>query len=163
MADLRTKSAMHIVTSQARVSQGCGVLATNHYTSSGADRAAFAVTGAHCSVSGDRREFLGRGGSPASPAALKNQRLSDRTGAAMDPCGAVRSATTLIDGDQRTFTFVLGLGQNVNDAETLIRQFLQEGEAQAELDRVHQHWHLVLDKIQVTTPDPSSTCSPTAG
>ena len=156
MADLRTKSAMHIVTSQARVSQGCGVLATNHYTSSGADRTAFfAVTGAHCSVSGDRREFLGRGGSPASPAALKNQRLSDRTGAAMDPCGAVQSATTLIDGDQRTFTFVLGLGQNVNDAETLIRQFLQEGEAQAELDRVHQHWHLVLDKIQVTTPDPS--------
>ena len=51
MADLRTKSAMHIVTSQARVSQGCGVLATNHYTSNGADRTAFfAVTGAHCSV-----------------------------------------------------------------------------------------------------------------
>ena len=156
MADLRTKSAMHIVTSQARVTQGCGVLATNHYTSNGGERTAFfAVTGAHCSVSGDRREFFGRAGSPASPAAMKNQRLSDRTGAAMDPCGAVQSATTLIDGDQRTFTFVLGLGQNANDAEALIRQFLQEGEAQAELDRVHQHWHQVLDKIQVTTPDPS--------
>lgn len=156
MAELRARSAMHIVTSHARVAQGCGVLATSHYTSNGSARTAFfAVTGAHCSVSGDRREFFGRGGSLSAPAALKNQRLSDKTGAALDPCGAVQSATTLIDGDQRMFTFVLGLGQNTDDAETLIRQFLQEGEAQAELDRVHQHWHQVLDKIQVTTPDPS--------
>lgn len=156
LADLRTRSALHIVTSQARVAQGCGVLATSHYTSSGSPRTAFfAVTGAHCSVSGDRRQFLGRGGSPATPAALKNQRLSDRTGAAMDPCGAVQSATTLIDGDQRSFTFVLGLGQNTDDAETLINRFLHAGEAQAELDRVHQHWHRVLDKIQITTPDAS--------
>src|SRR5471032_2865904 len=156
MADLRAKSAMHIVTRPGPADRGCSVLATNHYGSNGSERTGFfAVTGVHCSVSGDRREFIGRNGSAASPAGMQQQRLSDKTGAAMDPCGAVQSATTLIDGDQRTFTFVLGLGQNVNDAETLIRQFLQEGEAQAELDRVHQHWHLVLDKIQVTTPDPS--------
>jgi cyclic beta-1,2-glucan synthetase len=156
MADLRVKSAMHIVTSAAHVVQGCGVLATNHYTSNGSPRTAFfAVTGAHCSVSGDRREFLGRTGSAASPAAMKTQRLSDKTGAMLDPCGAVQSATTLIDGDQRTFTFALGLGQNAGDAEALIHQFFQEGAAQAELDRVHHHWHQVLDKIQITTPDKS--------
>jgi len=156
LADLRTQSAMHIVTSKAQVDKGCGVLATNHYTSNGASRTAFfAVTGTHCSVSGDRREFLGRNGSPAHPAALKNQRLTDKTGAGMDPCGALQSATTLIHGDQRTFTFVLGSGQNTHDAEMLIHQFLQEGEAQAELERVHKLWHRILDKIQIKTPDPS--------
>lgn len=156
MADLRAKSAMHIVTSAAHVAQGCGVLATNHYTSNGSPRTAFfAVTGAHCSVSGDRREFLGRTGSTAAPAAMKNQRLSDKTGAMLDPCGAVQSATTLIDGDQRTFIFALGLGQNAGEAEALIHQFFQEGAAQAELDRIHHHWHQVLDKIQITTPDKS--------
>ncbi|WP_223510396.1 GH36-type glycosyl hydrolase domain-containing protein [Rahnella sp. GSA61A] len=156
MADLRAKSAMHIVTSAAHVVKGCGVLATNHYTSNGSERTAFfAVTGAHCSVSGDRREFFGRTGSAAMPAAMKNQRLSDKTGAALDPCGAVQSATTLIDGDQRTFIFALGLGQNAADAEALIHQYLEEGAAQAELDRIHHHWHQVLDKIQITTPDKS--------
>ncbi|PBI77847.1 cyclic beta 1-2 glucan synthetase [Rahnella victoriana] len=156
LADLRAKSAMHIVTSAAQVAKGCGVLATNHYTSNGSPRTAFfAVTGAHCSVTGDRREFLGRNGSAASPAAMKNQRLSDKTGATLDPCGAVQSATTLIDGDQRTFIFALGLGQNAGDAEAIIHQYFEEGAAQAELDRVHHHWHQVLDKIQITTPDKS--------
>ena len=73
---------MHVVTSSAQVPNGCGVLATNYYSSDSADRTAFfAVTGAHCSVSGDRREFLGRNGSPADPAALKLRRLSNKTGA----------------------------------------------------------------------------------
>src|SRR5471030_1155196 len=104
MADLRAKSAMHIVTRAGPNDRGCSVLATNHYGSNGSERTGFfAVTGVHCSVSGDRREFLGRNGSPASPAGMLQQRLSDKTGAALDPCGAVQSATTIIDGDQRTF------------------------------------------------------------
>jgi len=156
LADLRAKSAMHIVTRSASVDKGCGVMATNYYGSNGAERTAFfAVTGVHCSVSGDRREFLGRNGSTRSPAGMLQQRLSGRTGAGLDPCGAVQSATTLIDGDQRTFVFTLGLGQNPQDAEQLIRQFLDEGAAHHELDNIHHHWHQVLDKIQITTPEPA--------
>ncbi len=70
-------------------------------------------------------------------------------------CGAVQSATTLIDGDQRTFVFALGIGQDAQEAEALIRQFLNEDAANAELSRIHHHWHQMLDKIQVTTPDPA--------
>jgi cellobiose phosphorylase len=156
MADLRAKSAMHVMTRSASVDKGCGVLATNYYGSNGSERTAFfAVTGVHCSVSGDRREFLGRNGSPRAPAAMQLQRLSGKTGAGLDPCGAVQSATTLIDGDQRTFVFTLGLGQNAQDAEQLMRQFLDENAARRELDNIHHHWHQVLDKIQINTPEPS--------
>ncbi len=156
LGSLRSKSSMHVVTSSAQVPNGCGVLATNYYSSDSADRTAFfAVTGAHCSVSGDRREFLGRNGSPADPAALKLRRLSNKTGAGLDPCAAVQSATTLINGDQRTFIFTLGLGQNVQDAQALIHQFLGEKAANAELSHIHHHWHQILDKIQISTPDPA--------
>jgi len=156
MADLRAKSAMHIVTRPGPADRGCSVLATNHYGSNGSERTGFfAVTGVHCSVSGDRREFIGRNGSAASPAGMQQQRLSDKTGAALDPCGAVQSATTIIDGDQRTFVFALGVGQNAQEAEQLIGQFLNEGTARSELDNIHRHWHQVLDKIQITTPEPA--------
>jgi cellobiose phosphorylase len=43
---------------------------------------------------------------------MKLQKLSGKTGAGLDPCGAVQSAVTLIDGDQRTFIFILGAEEN---------------------------------------------------
>ncbi|MCT4715459.1 cyclic beta 1-2 glucan synthetase [Enterobacteriaceae bacterium H18W14] len=156
LGESRTKSSMHVVTRAAKVARGCGVLANNYYSSSGSERTAFfAVTGVHCSFTGDRREFLGRNGSQRSPAAMKQRTLSDKTGAGLDPCGAVQSATTMIDGDQRTFVFVLGIGQNQHEAETMIGQYLSEDAARNELANVHRYWHRMLDKIVVTTPDPA--------
>ncbi|WP_369699984.1 GH36-type glycosyl hydrolase domain-containing protein [Serratia sp. M24T3] len=156
LSDLRSKSSLHVTTSAAQVSAGCGVLATNYYGNNGSERNAFfGVTGVHCSVTGDRKEFLGRNGSPASPAALLQERLSNKTGAALDSCAAVQSATKLIDGDQRTFIFALGVGNNANEAEQLIAQFMHEQAARAELDNVHRFWHQKLDKIQITTPEPA--------
>lgn len=156
LGDLRSKSSLHITTAAAQVSAGCGVLATNYYGNNGSERTGFfGVTGVHCSISGDRKEFLGRNGSPATPAALLQERLSNKTGAALDPCAAIQSATKLIDGDQRTFIFVLGVGDNAHQAEQLLERFMNEQAARSELDNVHRFWHQKLDKIQVTTPDPS--------
>lgn len=156
LGESRSQSAMHIITQPSAVRSGCGVLANNYYNSNGSERTAFfAVTGAHCSLTGDRRAFLGRQGSRRSPAALSQQRLPDTTGAGLDPCAAVQSATTLIDGDQRTFIFVLGIGDTPQEAEELIAHYLNEEAVRHELAQVHQHWHRMLDKVVVTTPDPS--------
>lgn len=156
LGESRSKSAMHVVTRSSMTGLGCGVLANNFYSSNGSDRTAFfALTGVHCSVTGDRREFLGRNGSPRDPAAMKQRTLSDKTGAGLDPCGAVQSATTLIDGDQRTFIFVLGIGQTPQEAESMINQYLSEDAARGELANVHRHWHHLLDQIVVSTPDPA--------
>ncbi|MFS7181583.1 cyclic beta 1-2 glucan synthetase, partial [Serratia proteamaculans] len=156
LGDLRQKSAMHIVTQAATLDSGCGILATNHYGSSGSERTAFfGVTGVHCSISGDRREFIGRNGSLTNPAVLKLRRLSGKVGAAMDPCGAVQSAISLIDGDQRSFVFALGLGQNADEAQALLQNYLREDSLQDELQQVAAHWDGILNKVQIGTPQPA--------
>ncbi|MNB96109.1 N,N'-diacetylchitobiose phosphorylase [compost metagenome] len=156
LGESRSKSAMHVVTRASTTGLGCGVLANNFYSSNGSERTAFfAVTGVHCSVTGDRREFLGRNGSQRDSAAMKQRTLSGKTGAGLDPCGAIQSATTIIDGDQRTFIFVLGIGQNTQDAEQMINQYLNEDAARSELANVHSYWHRMLDQIVISTPDPA--------
>ncbi|HEJ9094514.1 TPA: glucoamylase family protein [Serratia odorifera] len=156
LGDLRQKSAMHLVTRGLELENGLGILATNHYGSSGSERTAFfGVTGAHCSITGDRREFIGRNGSLADPAVLKLRRLSGKVGAGLDPCGAVQSAIGLIDGDQRSFVFVLGLGQNADEADSLLRRYLHEDALQEQLQQVQQHWRQLLGKVQIHTPHPA--------
>ncbi|WON78939.1 cyclic beta 1-2 glucan synthetase [Serratia sp. UGAL515B_01] len=156
LGDLRQKSAMHVVTRTASLPGGSGVLATNHYIGNGSTRTAFfGVTGVHCSVSGDRREFIGRNGTLADPAVLKLRRLSGKTGAGLDPCGAVQSAISIIDGDQRSFVFVLGLGQDAEQAETLMQHYLQEDTLHDERQQVEEYWNSLLNKIQITTPFPA--------
>ncbi len=82
-------SARHVATRPATVHKGCGILATNHYGSNGSEQTAFfAVSGAQCTFTADRREFLGRNGSRYHPAALVHARLSEKTGAGFDPCAA---------------------------------------------------------------------------
>ncbi|MFC0225400.1 GH36-type glycosyl hydrolase domain-containing protein [Serratia aquatilis] len=156
LGDLRQKSAMHVVTRTATLPNGSGILATNHYVGSGSERTAFfGVTGVHCSITGDRREFIGRNGTLADPAVLKLRRLSGKTGAGLDPCGAVQSAISMIDGDQRSFVFVLGLGQNSEQAEALMQQYLQEDALHGELQQVEEYWNTLLNKVQITTPHPA--------
>lgn len=150
----RLSSTPHVVTRPASVDTGCGILANNYYGSNGAEQTAFfAVSGTHCSYTADRREFLGRNGSRYRPAAMAHSALSKKTGAGFDPCAAVQSAVTLIDGDRHTVVFALGMGKNPQDAEALIARYLNEEAAQNALVDVHRYWHQILDKIVVGTPD----------
>ncbi|MCW2485231.1 cyclic beta 1-2 glucan synthetase [Candidatus Symbiopectobacterium sp. NZEC127] len=150
----RLSSALHVVTRPASVHQGCGILATNHYGSNGSEQTAFfAVSGAQCTFTADRREFLGRNGSRYRPAAMAQGALSEKTGAGFDPCAAVQSVVTLIDGDRQTLVFALGIGNNPQEAEALIASYLNETAAQSELADVHRYWHQMLDTVIVNTPD----------
>ncbi|QKJ86935.1 Cyclic beta 1-2 glucan synthetase [Paramixta manurensis] len=156
LGESRTKSALHVVTQAVNIAGGCGVMANNFYDSNGSARTAFfAVTGSHCSLTGDRREFLGRNGSLQKPAAMALRQLSDKTGAGLDPCGAIQSAATLIDGDQKTFIFVLGVGEDPAQAQATLTHYLNEEAAREELNHVHRYWHHMLDLIVVNTPDTS--------
>jgi cellobiose phosphorylase len=154
LGDLRAKSAMHVVT---EVDPNSGALfARNPYTTEFADRVAFFdVDEATRTVSGDRTEFLGRNGTPRSPAAMNRLRLSGKVGAALDPCGAIQVTFELADGQEREIIFRLGVGRDADDASNLARRFRGSAAARGALEAVWQYWNHTLGVVQVQTPDPS--------
>jgi len=154
LGDLRSKSAMHVIT---EIDPNSGALfARNPYNTEFHDRTAFFdVDDTSRTVTGDRREFLGRNGTLHAPAAMKRTCLSGKMGAGRDPCAAIQISFDLESGQEREIVFRLGIGQNADDARRLINDFRGPTSAHSALDLVWQHWKHTLGAINVETPDPS--------
>ena len=154
LGELRTRSAMHVGT-EVDVRTGA-LLARNPYSTEFGERVAFFDTDdAERTLSGDRAEFLGRNGSLRQPAALLRERLSDRVGAALDPCAALQVVFELGHRQEREIVFRLGAGGNAEQAEILVRRFRGTPAAKAALTAVREHWNTTLGTVQVSTPEPS--------
>lgn len=154
LGDLRSKSAMHIVTD---IDASSGALfARNAYNTEFAGRVAFFdVDDLSRSLTGDRTEFLGRNGSLANPDALTRTHLSGKLGAALDPCGAIQVPFELADGQEREIIFRLGAGQDIASARSLALGLRKTGSARIALQKVQDYWQHTLSAVQVETPDPA--------
>ena len=109
LGDLRPKSLLHVQT-EVDLKTGA-LLARNYYNTEFPERIAFIdVNDGTRTLTGDRKEFIGRNGSLAQPAALKRARLSGKVGAGLDPCGAVQVTFDLREGQERETSFRLGVG-----------------------------------------------------
>ena len=154
LGDLRSKSAMHVVTEVDSVSGA--LFARNSYNTEFARRVAFFdVDDATRHVSGDRTEFLGRNGTLQSPAAMTRTRLSGKVGAALDPCAALQVAFDLADRQEREIIFTLGVGQDVDEARNLVHRFRGSAAARGALEAVWHYWNHTLGAVQVETHDQS--------
>jgi cellobiose phosphorylase len=153
LGDLRARTAMHVVTAIDR----SGVLiARNSYNTEFAGRIAFFdVDDLGRTLTGDRKEFLGRNGTLATPDALKRARLSGRLGAALDPCAAIQVPFELAHGQTREIIFRLGAGRDVETARELALRLRLPGSAGRALDRVRQYWQRTLGAVTIETPDPA--------
>ena len=152
LGDLPAKTGMHVITEfDAR----SGVLfARNPYNSEFPRRTAFFDVDAPTrSVTGDRCEFIGRSAALDHPAAMVAADLSGRTGAALDPCGAIRVACQLGPGEAREFVFRLGAGRDADDAAAIALRHQGRGAASDALEKVRQYWQRTLGAVQVSTPD----------
>lgn len=158
LGDLRSKNAMQVIT---EIGRSGVLLAQNHYNTEFGTRTAFfdAATSrvglVARSVTGNRTEFLGRNRSLQRPAALERVRLSGRTGAGLDPCGAIQLVFDLAEGQTREIVFTLGAGQDSHDAEILAQRYYGSAAAEDVLFAVRQYWRNILSAVQVTTPDPA--------
>lgn len=157
LGDLREKTAPHVAT---EVSPATGALyARNRYSNDFGDWIGFLdvdpaerVGG---SVSGDRDEFIGRNGSLRRPAALRREALSGRTGAGLDPCGAIQVRVDLAPGETRQLVFRLGMGRSEDEADRLVVRHRGNAHAAAVLQAVRAQWQALLGAVQVRTPDPA--------
>ena len=154
LGDSRHKTAMHVTT---EIDPATGaIFARNPYHPEFSTRVAFLDANEPSrSVTGDRREFLGRNGRLANPAALNRMRLSGKVGPGLDPCAALQVPFELADGQERQVVFTLGLGQNAVDAQNLTLRCRSTGSARGELERVWSYWNYALGAVYVETPDPA--------
>jgi cyclic beta-1,2-glucan synthetase len=150
----RSDSACFVVTSLDR-STGA-LFAQNKWSPAFAGRVAFCDLGGHQTEwTGDRREFIGRNGDLARPAALvESAPLSGAVGAGLDPCGAMRAQIALPAGGTTEVVFFLGQAGSVEEARELILRY-RVADLDAALAEVRQQWEAVLDTVQVKTPDRS--------
>ncbi|CAN5907458.1 hypothetical protein BH23GEM7_BH23GEM7_02370 [soil metagenome] len=132
------------------------IFARNHFDAEFAERVAFCALSAPLrSHTGDRREFLGRNGDLADPAALREAALGGTTGAGVDPCAALQCGVELAPGETHEVVVLLGAAAGEAEARRLIGEYQQVARANAALERTVQEWADRLSVITVRTPEPS--------
>ena len=132
------------------------MFARNAWSASFGSRVAFAdLCGAQTEWTGDRREFIGRNGTLANPAALCSAAaLSKTVGAGLDPCGALGAKFELPPGGQMEVVFLLGEAESEEAARGLVVRFRAADLDAIEANVEHQ-WEEILNSIVVKTPDRS--------
>jgi len=132
------------------------MLARNTYNAEFKDSLAFwRATSTPRSHTGDRAEFVGRDRSLRAPAALFRERLAGRTGAGLDPCGALQIVLEIESGESRSVAFVLGQGRDRAHAIELAGRYSSLTQAAATLAAVEHMWDDTLGAVQIHTPDDS--------
>ena len=148
----RSASAPFVITEMDPVTGA--MFARNSWSQDFGTRIAFAdLGGAQTALTGDRTEFLGRNGAHDRPAALsRRERLSGRTGAALDPCCALQTTVEIPAGGHASVVCFLGQTETRDQARALIQRYRSEN-LDARLAAVTNGWAEVLGTVQVKTPD----------
>jgi cyclic beta-1,2-glucan synthetase len=150
----RAASANHIVT-DVEESEGA-IFARNSFNNEFSNRVAFAGTSEqHFTVTCDRKEFIGRNGSLAQPAALRSTHLSGRDGAGLDPCAAIQTSIELAPGEGRELIFLLGQAESIEEARAVNARFRSLHVVNEAFERVVGFWDQLLGTIEIKTPDAS--------
>jgi cyclic beta-1,2-glucan synthetase len=132
------------------------LLARNPYNNEFAARVAFVdVSEADRSFTCDRREFLGRNGSHANPAALARSGLSGTAGAGLDPCAALQTKFSLAAGEEKIIVFTLGEADSLSSVRQTIHKYRQLELVDEAFKEAIGFWDKTLNAIRVKTPDPA--------
>ncbi len=130
------------------------IFAKNPYNNEFSSRVAFVAASEKIgSMTCDRKEFLGRNGNLANPAALGRERLSGRSGAGFDPCAALQTFIELEPDESREIVFLIGEAESKEEAQNIIAEFREISTVKQSFDEVTKYWDDLLGAIEVRTPD----------
>jgi cyclic beta-1,2-glucan synthetase len=154
MGPPRTGENRFVVTERDEASGA--LMARNTYTAEYRDAVSFwRATEIPRSYTGDRTEFVGRNRTLSAPAALFREELAGRTGAGLDPCGALQIVIEIEPGESRQVAFVLGQGRDRAHAEELAARYAALADVEAARTASLRMWEDTLGAVQVRTPDDS--------
>jgi cellobiose phosphorylase len=133
------------------------IYASNTFDPSFASWLAFhSISAAVSGYTASRRDFLGRNGSPAAPAALMHgEALGGRTGVGKDPCAALQCLLELDPGETREVVLILGAAASAEEAHRLVAEHRDGRTARTALGRSIDGWSRRLSVVQVRTPEPT--------
>jgi cyclic beta-1,2-glucan glucanotransferase len=148
----RSRNAPYIITELDNVTGS--IFARNPYNNEFAHRIAFAdMSEGERTITCDRKEFLGRNRSLASPAALGRVKLSGQVGAGLDPCAAMQAVIEMAPGEEREVVIILGEGGSVEEARALASKYRQLVVAKKAIEKVIAYWDQLLGAVEIKTPD----------
>ncbi len=152
LGENRESSQMHIVTNWDNEARA--LMARNRYHPEYGGRVTFVAMAPETeSYSGDRSSFIGRNRTLSDPAAMERTRLSQMTGAGLDPCAALRVTLELNPGEVREITCMLGQSDSVAEARKLLLGFHEERAVEEALHQTKEWWDDLLGTIEVHTPE----------
>ena len=148
----RNKAQNHIITDMD--AQTGALLARNPVSEDFANQIAFLdMQGRQSAWTGDRREFIGRNGTPERPLALaQGAALSMRTSAGLDPCGVLQTELRIAPGQSAELIITLGQAANLSDVQSLITR-TRKSDPETVLAEVKAFWDRTLGAVEVKTPD----------
>ncbi len=131
------------------------IYARNPYSSSFGKAFAYLkiIGGNEDSFTGDRKEFIGRGGSIEKPFAITKERLSNNVGAGLDPCLAENSKISLEENEETIIDIVFGEDESLEEIERVLDKYSKQRSTTVELENTKKYWVDILGKIKVKTPD----------
>jgi cyclic beta-1,2-glucan synthetase len=151
LGEQREASQQHVVTNWDP-DRGV-ILARNGYHPDYAGRVGFmAIDPWPASFTCDRSGFLGRNRSNQEPEALKHVQLAGRSGAELDPCGALQVKIELAPGESQDVICLLGQAADEAEALEIAGSLLETGGADSALAATRRYWDRVLGSLQVDTP-----------
>ncbi|MCQ3930416.1 MAG: glycosyl transferase family 36 [Chloroflexi bacterium] len=103
----------------------------------------------------DKRDFLGRHGSPHNPAAVRTGQSSQHTGRWGDAIGSLRQDLTLAPDEQREIIYTLGAADNPEQAQALSQKYRDAAVVDSALATVKKYWRGITQSLSIETPDPA--------
>lgn len=152
LGNSRAKTAPNIVPA---FDDATGMMsARNSYGLEFGERVAFMATdGKVGSVTADRQEFIGAGGTVEAPrAVLLGAELSGRVEAGVDPCAAIARDIDVPAGGSVSLLWLLGDAASQDEARTLLARHLKRG-FDERFEENQRNWRAFLGTIEVETPD----------
>lgn len=145
------RATPYIVTSHDEESGA--VLATNRFNTVYRRFAFLASSETISSFTTSRRDFIGRFGSIAAPAAVNSRNpLGGMTGLDGDPCAAIACDIVLAPGEEKEICFFLGDADTREAAVALVSDIRKDSVAGI-LQSSREFWQKTTCKLQVSTPD----------
>lgn len=107
------------------------------------------------SITGNRRDFLGRDGDVSDPAGLQHWDLGGRFDAGGDACAAYQVHLDLAAGESTEVVFALGEVADQASLAAAVAKWKSPAQTDMALGAMKQTWNERLGAVQVNTPDPA--------